>query len=34
MSCQQLEMQSGAQARVMAARVDLYVICREVLMKA
>ena len=34
MSCQRLEMQSGAQTRVMAARVDLYVICREVLMKA
>lgn len=34
MSCQRVEMQSGAQARAVAARVDLYVICREVLMKA
>lgn len=33
MSCQQLEMLSGAQERVMAEKVDLHVICKEVLMK-
>lgn len=33
MSCQRLEMRSGAQERVMAAEVDVHVICKEVLMK-
>lgn len=33
MSCQRLEMPSGAQERVMAEKVDLLGLCKEALMK-